>query len=398
MQQQQSVLPNILEVAIRNNLQQNPKTIGKKEVAFKCPFCLADSNRRNKFYLSINESKNVFKCWYCKESGGVLRFISLLEGKSEQDLIEEVRQQAGSTYQKHPAERLTSYQLKLIGYQKKIDWITKREFDYIHYKEFREKVWNEWNEYVRSKKRYCYQMLFVGLISGNLQKAIQEVEAIEKNLQVKFLDKLLEVLFQEDKNMDTFYLESLACELTQQVHPFETYLGEIEINFEENNEKEKEIEKEEGEEFEMLNVCTFVGRLSSEVELKYTPNGKPVAQFGLALTRAIPNSNGEREADFIRCIVWNKPAETMANNLSKGDVIGIQARVQTRSYDQDGKRVYVTEFVVEGLPTFIKVKKWNEGQQNSSNQKPRNQQQLFQNDPFINSGQPIDLSDDDLPF
>ena len=174
----------------------------------------------------------------------------------------------------------------------------------------------------------------------------------------------------------------------------------------------------------MLNNCTFVGRLSSDVDIKYTPNGKAVANFSLALTRAIPNQQGEREADFIRCVAWGKSAENMANQLSKGDMIGIQARVQTRNYENNqGQKVYITEFVIEGFPQFLKVKKWenrnngNNGQANQNSNQNQGQNQFQnsnqgqyqqnqyqnqgqgQNDPF-GSGQatPIDISDDDLPF
>ena len=392
---QTSLLPNILQVAERNNLEVDSKSINKKEVRYKCPFCEADANRSNKFFLSVNEEKNVFKCWYCKESGGVLKFISLLEGKSEQDLIEEIRQQSGSHYKKHPAERLTKSQLKMIGYPD-INWVKNREYDYHLYKDFRDKVWNEWISYVSDKKRFCYQILFVGICSGEFNECIKKVKEVEKEIGEEFLDDLLNLLFQESKGDKTFQVESTACELVGRTHPYETYL----IN-------KSNLKNDEGEDFQMLNKCVFVGRLGSDVELRYTPNGKAVANFNLALTRAVPNQNGDREADFIRCIVWNKPAENMANQLSKGDTIAIEARVQTRSFDgQDGKRVFVTEFVVEGFPQFLKVKKWENGNNNSNNGNYQNQGQPYQNqgqptqnqDPFTNAGQPIDINDDELPF
>lgn len=387
----QSLLPNILEVAERNHLEADPKTIRNKEVRFKCPFCQADANRRNKFFLSINESKNVFKCWYCKEAGGVLKLISLLEGKSEQDLIEEIRQQSGTTYKKHPAERLTKGQLELIGYPK-IDWIKNREYDYNLYKAFREKVWYEWKAYVKEKMRFCYQLLFVSLITDEFKKAVQEVETIEKEIGEKFLDKLLEILFKESKGSNTFQFESVACEIAGVIHPYETYL------------EDKSIKKEKGENDYMLNKCVFVGRLSSDVELRYTPNGKAVANFNLALTRPVADQNGDRNADFIRCQAWAKTAENMANQLSKGDMIAIESRVQTRSYQgQDGKTNYVTEFVVEGYPQFLKVKKWEnnqQSQQQSNSYSNQNQQGQYYptNDVFAGQGQPMDISDDDLPF
>ncbi|MBA2176841.1 single-stranded DNA-binding protein [Halobacillus locisalis] len=161
----------------------------------------------------------------------------------------------------------------------------------------------------------------------------------------------------------------------------------------------------------MLNSCTFAGRLASDIDLRYTPNGKAVANFRLAITRPIPDQNGERPADFIQCVVWSKTAENMANILSSGDTIGFDARVQTRSYENDaGKRIFVTEFVVHGFPTFFKVKKWNENNNdnNSSNNSNNNFNSNNNNnnknsntgsnhDPFSDGGD-VDLDDDNLPF
>lgn len=396
----QSLLPNILEVAKKNKLEVNPKSLNKKEIRFKCPFCKQDSNRKDKFYLSVNESKNVFKCWYCKESGGVIRFISLLEGKSEQELIEEIRKENGSNYKKHPAEKLTQYQLDLIGYRK-INWYEMRNKNYSGYKHLREKIWGEWKAYIRDRKRFSYQLLFTGLITGEFKKAIEQVKKIEKDLQVKLLDDLLKDLFEESKSEQTFQLECLTSELVGHTHPYET----IDVKKTKSN-----IKNEKGEEFEMLNVCTFVGRLVKDVELRYTPNGKAVANFNLAITRAYPDQNGERQADFILCQAWGKVAENMANQLSKGDTIGIQSRVQTRSYkNQQGQRVYVTEFIVEGVPTFIKVKKWengnsnNNGNVNNGNNRSYNTGQSRQTNQSTNyndffGGSPIDINDTDLPF
>lgn len=382
-----SILPNVLEVASRNHLEADSKTLGKKEVRFKCPFCLADSNRKGKYYLSLNQDKNVFKCWYCKESGGVLRFISLLEEKSEQDLIEEIRQKNGSSYKKHPAERLTRHQLELIGYPK-IDWVANRNFDYQLYKSYRERVWKDWKAYVARQKELAYKLLFVGLLNGEFKKSIEQVKEIEKEVNETFLDNLVKHLFKEKKSDELFRVELFACHIAGRDHPYET----IHI-----------IKNQKGEDYPMINKCVFVGRLASEVDMRYTPNGKAVANFTLALTRSFTDQNGDRQADFVRCVVWNKTAENMAKQLSKGDLIAIEARVQTRTYEgQDGKTNYVTEFVVEGLPQFLKVKKWQNGNGNANhtmqNQGQPNQNQPF--DPFNQGGQsqPHDISDDDLPF
>lgn len=157
----------------------------------------------------------------------------------------------------------------------------------------------------------------------------------------------------------------------------------------------------------MLNQCTFIGRLSKEVELRFTPAGKAVANFSLAVQRDIPNANNEKEADFLNFVAWGKPGENMANQLSKGDLIRVTTRAQTRSYEDPkniGQRVYVTEFVLDGFPEFLRVKKWENGGQGgtSQNQVPytnqNSQSSAPSHDPFSNNGGYPEVSDEDLPF
>jgi single-strand DNA-binding protein len=174
----------------------------------------------------------------------------------------------------------------------------------------------------------------------------------------------------------------------------------------------------------MMNRVVLVGRLTRDPELKYTPSGVAVATFTLAVNRTFTNAQGEREADFINCVVWRKPAENVANFLKKGSLAGVDGRVQSRSYDgQDGKRVYVTEVVAESVQfleprsgnqersgsqnDFNGGNQRNQGSSNNQNQnQSQNQNQRNQNpnytrvdeDPFANDGRPIDISDDDLPF
>src|SRR6476660_8601372 len=100
----------------------------------------------------------------------------------------------------------------------------------------------------------------------------------------------------------------------------------------------------------MMNRVVLVGRLTKDPDLRYTPNGVPVATFTLAVNRPFSSQSGEREADFINCVVWRKPAENVANFLKKGSLAGVDGRVQTRSYDNnEGKRVFVTEVVAESV-------------------------------------------------
>lgn len=170
----------------------------------------------------------------------------------------------------------------------------------------------------------------------------------------------------------------------------------------------------------MINRVVLVGRLTKDPELKYTQTGIAVTRFTLAVNRAFKNAAGEQEADFISCVAWRKQAENVANFLKKGSLVGVDGRIQTGSFEgQDGKRVYTTEIVADSVQ-FLEPRSGNSNnessnQSNGSNQSgqtnTQNQQQDAQNrrettsepsygqesDPF-NTGGPIEVSDDDLPF
>ena len=171
----------------------------------------------------------------------------------------------------------------------------------------------------------------------------------------------------------------------------------------------------------MMNRVVLVGRLTKDPDLRYTPSGVAVATFTLAVNRQFSNQSGERDADFINCVVWRKPAENVANFLKKGSLAGVDGRIQTRNYEgQDGKRVYVTEVVAESVQ-FLEPRNASGGGGNrndndmygapprepqgnpygggNQNQRPNNNQGFTRvdDDPFAGNGQ-IDISDDDLPF
>lgn len=144
----------------------------------------------------------------------------------------------------------------------------------------------------------------------------------------------------------------------------------------------------------MINRVVLIGRLTKDPELRYTPNGIAVTTFTLAVSRSYANQNGERQADFINIQAWRKTAENVANYLSKGSLVGIDGRIQTRNYEgQDGKRVYVTEVVADTVQ-FLESKKKDDGQ---VGQAPgQNYQSPNQSDPF--DSELIDISAEDLPF
>ena len=146
----------------------------------------------------------------------------------------------------------------------------------------------------------------------------------------------------------------------------------------------------------MINNVTLVGRLTKDVELKYTPSNVANVSFTLAVNRTFKNANGEREADFINCVIWRQAAENFANWAKKGALIGITGRIQTRNYEnQQGQRVYVTEVIAENFQ-MLESRNQQQGQQQAQPQQAK-QQQAKQPDPFA-GGTPMNLNDDDLPF
>lgn len=134
----------------------------------------------------------------------------------------------------------------------------------------------------------------------------------------------------------------------------------------------------------MINNVVLIGRLTKDPELRYTPSNVATASFTLAVNRNYKNADGQREADFINCIMWRQSAENLANWCRKGQQIGITGRIQTRNYEnQQGQRVYVTEVVAESFQVLEK-------RDNSANA-----------DSLANQMPPSygqSIPDDDLPF
>ena len=107
----------------------------------------------------------------------------------------------------------------------------------------------------------------------------------------------------------------------------------------------------------MLNQVVLVGRLTDNVELDNTDNGKKVASICMAVQRSYKNVSGEYETDFIKCILWNGIAENTSEYCKKGDIVGIKGRLQTSNYTDDkNTKHYVTEVVAEKV-TFLSSKK-----------------------------------------
>lgn len=166
----------------------------------------------------------------------------------------------------------------------------------------------------------------------------------------------------------------------------------------------------------MINNVVLVGRLTAAPDLRKTPSNVSALQGTLAVNRNFKNQNGEREADFINFQAWRGTADIIAEYCGKGSLIGITGRIQVRNYEKDGQRRYVTEVVAENV-TLLESRNSQGSQQNQGNSFQNGnssqggnwhpggstQSEFASNSssgyrsPFGNSN-PMDISDDDLPF
>ena len=142
----------------------------------------------------------------------------------------------------------------------------------------------------------------------------------------------------------------------------------------------------------MMNKIILIGRLSRDVEVRYTTSNRACASFNIAVNRTYTNQEGQREADFINIVAWDKLGENVSKYTHKGSLVAVEGRLQVRSYEnQEGRRIYVTE-VVASTVQFLESKEKNE--QNTNN---------AENDPFEEMGEKInndlpDIPDSELPF
>lgn len=150
----------------------------------------------------------------------------------------------------------------------------------------------------------------------------------------------------------------------------------------------------------MINRVVLVGRLTRDPELRYTESGIAVATFTIAVNRTFTGASGEREADFIQCVVWRKQAENVNQYVGKGSLVGVEGRIQTRSYDDaTGNKRYVTEVVCDSVQFLEPRGSRPQGESFGAPFEPQQQpvnEPAKQSQSFDISG--IDIDDDDLPF
>ncbi|MCF0111175.1 MAG: single-stranded DNA-binding protein [Erysipelotrichaceae bacterium] len=141
----------------------------------------------------------------------------------------------------------------------------------------------------------------------------------------------------------------------------------------------------------MINRVILVGRLTADPVLRKTGTGTAVTSFTIAVNRRAVKGQ-EQPADFIPCVAWQKTAEIVAQYARKGTQVGVDGRIQTRNYDgQDGKKVYVTEVVVDNFSLL--------GSKNGTTESRPSMSYEPSEPAYDDFGTPsLDVSSDDLPF
>ena len=160
----------------------------------------------------------------------------------------------------------------------------------------------------------------------------------------------------------------------------------------------------------MINRVVLVGRLTRDVEVRKTASGLSVATFTVACDRRMArgqDGNNQQSADFISCVAWRQAADFLGSYARKGALVGVEGRIQTRNYDRDGQKVYVTEIVCDTVNLLesksqSQNRAQNSGYQDNSYQQPYSQPKPSTNDDFVSddfgTGIGMDISSDDLPF
>ncbi len=144
-----------------------------------------------------------------------------------------------------------------------------------------------------------------------------------------------------------------------------------------------------------MNKVQLVGRLTRDPELRTTANGVSVCSFTVAVNRRFRNAQGEYEADFINCVAWRQSAELLAKYFTKGRMVGLVGSIQTRNYEKDGQRVYVTEVSVEEVHFVESKNAANDAATGATPQAAQGEPSFDMDSGFMAT---MPSADDDLPF
>ncbi|MBR8660674.1 hypothetical protein [Brevibacillus sp. NL20B1] len=191
-----SIFPEILDVADRFNLLAQQKPAPRGEIRIHCPFCAEIVGTADRgFHLYLNPFKNTFHCFRCQVKGGVAKFIGLLQGKGEQEVIDEYKakheaarrkKRKKKTWEDHPAMKLSAHQWKLMGFLGKIDG--KMFHTNPHYaRAVLQWAWREWQLFTSEKSKEAFHVLLLGKYLDDEKAAEEFVRKTEKETGIESL-------------------------------------------------------------------------------------------------------------------------------------------------------------------------------------------------------------------
>ena len=155
----------------------------------------------------------------------------------------------------------------------------------------------------------------------------------------------------------------------------------------------------------MINRVVLVGRMTRDPELRRTQQGDAVTSFTIAVNRNFTSKDGQ-QADFINCVVWRKPAENVERYCSKGSLVGVEGRIQTRTYDdKDGKKVFVVEVRCDSVQ-FLDTRNHDQAPMDTQKVQQMANDNYFHNGPstkispsdFMEDVNTYDIMEDDIQF
>lgn len=148
----------------------------------------------------------------------------------------------------------------------------------------------------------------------------------------------------------------------------------------------------------MINKAILVGRITKDPELKMTQSNIPFVNFTVAIDRTFTDQSGERQTDFIQCVVWRRQAENVSKYVSKGSLLGIEGRIQTRQYEVDGQTRWATEIVCDSVQ-FLESKAESEARRNNQREDYNSvtPSSTADDDAFYETSKEL-AAEEDLPF
>lgn len=141
-----------------------------------------------------------------------------------------------------------------------------------------------------------------------------------------------------------------------------------------------------------MNKVILLGNLCRDIEVRYTQNEIMVIQNTIAVRNNYKNQDGEYDSQFINIVVWSKTAEYLSKYASKGSRVLLEGRLNTRTYEKDGQKRYITEVYVGNIQIIGNTKK-----DETSTKENENETQKEERDPFEEFGEIVEM-DEDLPF